>query len=327
MKKIPNEVKIGILSAVTIVLFILGLNYLKGTSLFSKTKYYKAAFSDVNYLLSGNKVFFNGLVVGQVRAAEYNPETKKNDLTFDIDSKVQVPIDSKVVIFAYDMLGTMALKVILGSSSTIADNYAILKDSIQVGMVDKLTNELMPVKDKMTLALGDIDSLAKSIRHLIEDSSSYRIKTMLTNFQTMSHNLANSTAGLKGTLSKVDSIAGNAQVLTATLAGNKDKMDKIFKNVANLSDSLAQSPLPSTIKTAEITLSELKLLLKEMNEGKGTVGKIMKTDSIHNQVVKVTNSLDALLIEFKEHPKRFVHFSLFGKKEKALKEEKTKSLK
>jgi len=316
--KLPQDANVGALAAICIFLFIYGMNFLKGTSLFSRSVYYYAKYTDVSGLLPGSKVMFSGMPVGQIRKTWYDTNQKKVIVEFDVQRDIQIPKDSHAIIYGADILGTKALLLSLGQNKEMAQNGDYLTDSVQIGMVDRAMEQVQPIKVKLESALDEVNLLAKSVRNVIEDSVHYRIQTMLTNFQTISHNLAVTSKGLPALVSTFDSVAGNAQVLTQALANNKDNLNKIFKNVANLSDSLVNTSgdLKTLMSNAQQMLAQLKGLVSDINEGKGTAGKIIKGDELHSQIIKVTESLDALLVEFKEHPKRFVHFSVFGKKDK-----------
>jgi len=286
--------------------------------MFSRSVYLYAKYTDVSGLLPGNKVMFSGMPVGQVRKTWYDETQKKVIVEFDVDNNIRVPKDSYAIIYGADILGTKALLLGFGKSQNIAITGDYLSDSIQIGLMDRAMEQVQPIKVKLESTLDEVNKLAKSVRGVIEDTVHYRIRTMLVNFQTMSHNLANTTKNMPVLVAKFDSVAGNAQVLTKSLADNKENLNKIFKNVASLSDSLAgaSGDLKSLMGNAQQMLAQLKTLVSDINEGKGSAGKILKGDELHSQIIKVTDSLDALLVEFKDHPKRFVHFSVFGKKDK-----------
>lgn len=317
MRKYSKEIKVGIFTVVVVVLFIIGMNYLKGTSFFQTRIYLNAKYKHINGLMVGGKVTFNGYQIGQVRSIYIQPDTKDIVVTFDMNHLFEVPKNSIAMIYSIDFLGTKGIQLILGNGEPCIAGDT-LRDSVEVGMVDKAMTEIEPVKVKLETTLTEVNLLAQSIRKVIEDTTHYRIRTMLLNFQATTHHLVQTTQKLPQLLSKIDTIATNASVFTSTLTQEKENIQKIVRNVKLLSDSLAagSGDIKQLMQNAQKTLSQLQNIAESINKGEGTIGKLLKGDELHQSIVKTTESLNALLVEFKEHPKRFVHFSLFGKKDK-----------
>lgn len=317
MNKYSKEIKVGIFTVVVIVMFIIGMNYLKGTSFFQTRIYLNAKYKQINGLMVGGKVMYNGLQLGQVRSIYVEPQTKDIIVSFDIAHVFDIPKNSTAMIYSIDFLGTKGIQLLLGSGEPCAAGDT-LRDSLEVGMVDKAMTEIEPIKVKLETTLTEVNLLAKSIRNVIEDSTNYRIQTMLAHFQKTTYHLSQSTQKLPQLLAKFDTIASNTSTITGTLANEKENIQKIVHNAKLLSDSLAAGAgdIKQLMQNAQKTLAELQGIIKTINNGEGTIGKLLKGEELHQSMVKTTESLNALLVEFKEHPKRFVHFSLFGKKDK-----------
>ncbi len=317
MKKYSKEIQVGILTVVVIVMFIIGMNYLKGTSFFQTRIYLSAKYKKIEGLMVGGKVLYNGYQMGQVRSIYIDPQSKDIVVTFDIAHLFDIPKNSIAMIHSTDFLGTKGIQLLLGNGEPCVSGDT-LRDSIEVGMVDKAMTEIEPVKVKLESTLTEVNLLAKSIRNVIEDSTHYRIQTMLANFQKTTHHLAQVSQKLPQIFIKLDTIATNTTTITSALAQEKENIQKIVRNAMLLSDSLAAGAgdIKQLMQSAQKTLSELQTIVRTINNGEGTIGKLLKGDELHQSIVKTTESLNALLIEFKEHPKRFVHFSLFGKKDK-----------
>ncbi len=317
MNKYSKEIKVGIFTVIVVVMFIIGMNYLKGTSFFQSRISLNAKYKQINGLMVGGKVLYNGYQLGQVRSIYIDPQSKDIVVNFDLAHVFDIPKNSVAMIHSVDFLGTKGIQLIMGSGDPCVAGDT-LKDSLEVGMIDKAMTEIEPVKIKLESTLTEVNLLAKSIRNVIEDSTNYRIQTMLAHFQQTTYNLSQSTKKLPQLLAKFDTIASNTSTITGTLAQEKENIQKIVHNAKLLSDSLAagSGDIKQLMQNAQKTLAELQGIVKSINNGEGTIGKLLKGDELHQSIVKTTESLNALLVEFKEHPKRFVHFSLFGKKDK-----------
>lgn len=318
MQKFSKEVKVGIFTVVTIVMFIIGMNYLKGTSFFQTRIYLNAKYKQIDGLMVGAKIMYNGYQLGQVRDIVIDPQTKDIIVSFDIADMFPIPKNSTAMIYSTDFLGTRGIQLLLGNASETCVTGDFLKDSIAVGAIDKAMTEIEPVKIKLTATLDEVNKLAKSIRNVIEDSTNYRLQTILANFQKTTHNLVAATQKLPNLTQKIDTMLTNTNELIASFNQQKQNIWAIVANVKTLSDSLAagSSSIKQLMQNAQNTLQQLQQIAQKINQGDGTIAKFLSTDEFHKAVVETTQSLNALLIEFKEHPKRFVHFSLFGKKDK-----------
>jgi len=317
MNKYSKEVKVGIFTIIVVIMFIIGMNYLKGTSFFQSRISLNARYKNIDGLMVGGKVLFNGYHLGRVNAIQIDPISKDIIVTFDVAHAFDIPKNSIAMIHSTDFLGTKGIQILMGNGEPCITGDT-LKDSLEVGMINKAMTEIEPVKIKLESTLTEVNLLAKSIRNLIEDSSHYRIKTMLANFQATTQHLAQTTQKLPQLITKFDTIAANTRTFTSTLAQEKNNFQKIVQNVKLLSDSLASGAgdIKQLMQNAQKTLNQLQNITESINKGEGTIGKLLKGDELHQSIIKTTESLNALLVEFKEHPKRFVHFSLFGKKDK-----------
>lgn len=309
--KISKEVKVGLLGLVGLVLLYYGFTFLKGSDLFTSTKNYKTTFKDVQGLSASNTVTYNGVVVGRVASVSPDYENDKVDVVVSLNKDVKVTDKTQIILGDDGLIGgkLLVLKVAAGNDLPAGSE---IPSGVELGMLDAVTNRLDPT-------LKNVDSLMLSLNRVVKDfeNSGQALKVLMAS-------ATQTTTGLNGIVASnsknLNTVVGNAAVLTAQLNGVVKNLDAqlkpILTNFGSLSDSLSKVELASTVANLNKTVSEFQSVVKEINDGKGTIGKVMKDDSLYTNLNNVAASLDRLLVDFKEKPKRYVHFSLFGKKDK-----------
>ncbi|MCS7073392.1 MAG: hypothetical protein NZ108_02885, partial [Bacteroidia bacterium] len=235
---------------------------------------------------------------------------------FDVNKPIKIPKDSKVTITPMDIIGTKALIIHLGSSQEIAQPESTLPDSVAMPLTDKLMTEILPLKTKIESAVTEVTQLAHNMAVLTSDTLKFR--SIVSNLNTLSGNMAASTQGLDKRLKEITESAAS---IMNNFKKNNDVINRIMTNSAKMTDTLAANSgeLRLAITNARRSMEQLDTMLISINSGKGSVGKLMKDEALYNNLTASAKSLDNLLIEFKEHPKRFVHFSVFGRKDKPAK--------
>ncbi|MCZ2357718.1 MAG: MlaD family protein [Bacteroidia bacterium] len=322
--QIRDETKVGLLAAFTIALLIIGLNYLKGYSLFERKFMLNAWYQNIDGLRVGDQVLLNGLQVGQIRTIELNEEAGKIQVSFDVKHGIKVPADSKAMIYSTDFLGTKAMQILLGKSTTYLDHKDRITDSVQIGLIDRFSNELLPVKTKAESLIVEATKVLESFRGIVNEQERYQLKSIIANLQLITGNVAKSTGGLNNTMKKVDDMTKSAASILNNFEKNNEMITKIMTNTGKLTDSLAASSgeIQSTIRNANASLKQFTQIAEKINNGQGTIGMLLNNDSLYKNLNSSAKSLDDLLIDLREHPSRFVHFSLFGKKDKTSAKEK-----
>lgn len=316
--KLSKEVKVGIIVTCAIVGAIWGINYLKGQDLFSTTNTYYVIYPQVNGLTKSNIIRLNGFKVGQVNHISFVPDNSGRILIeLNVGSSVYVAKDSKAVIASADFLGTKEIQIVLGKSTAVAVDGDTLIGEVQLGLTESLGNQVGPVKDKVESLVESMDTLAKNLNNTLSTQNKKSIDESLSSLTvTMKHfeRIASSLDEMSTTENgKIKSSLNNVESISKNLKENNDKIDKIIGNLASVSDSLAAANLKSAIDNLNKNLGELAIVLQKVNNGEGTLGALMKDDKLYTNLNSSSAHLDSLLIDFKANPKRYVHFSMFGK--------------
>ncbi len=311
--KLSKEIKTGLLIVSTVAMGIYGLNYLKGYDMFSTSDEYYAVYADANGLMESNPILINGMRVGKIQHINFASDNSGKVVVQFIlgNTDFKIPKDSRALVAALDLLGAKGIRIMPGTSTEYLKDGDTLITGTEDGMIDKLSKELMPTKQKAENLISSIDSTLQQLNKVLNGGGSASLQQILANLSKTTSSVNDLMESEK---SRLDKIFANAESITLNLRNNQNNLTAIMKNAALMTDSLAKSNLKSTIANADKSLMELTKTLSQINSGKGTLGKLLKDDSLYNHLDISAKDLDKLFIDMKEHPGRYVHFSVFGGK-------------
>lgn len=306
--KISRELKTGIVAIATIALFIWGYNYLKGLNLFdAPSKTYFTEYSDVQGLNTASVVTLSGVEVGKVIAVTFNKNPEKRGwliVEFSVETELEFSKNSIAKIYSASLMGGKALALVPSYEGEIAKPGDFLKGETEADVITSVSESIKPLFEKMENAVVSADSVLVGINEIMDAKTRADLKS--------------SIAELNATISNFNDISRSVNDMVATnkvkIGNTLSNAELMTNNFAKLSDSLANSNLGATIKNLETTVNSLNGILANAESGKGTLGKLLKDEEMYNNLTSASKELDELLREMKLNPKRFVHFSLFGKK-------------
>lgn len=304
---LSREIKTAILIIGCIIIFIFGFNYLKGTSLLSNEKTIHALYDEVEGLVVGANVTIRGLNVGKVKIIDFNDDFAKIKVTFSIRDDLTFSNESIAQLYEAGLIGGKAIAIIPKyDSSNIIKNGDILISEIKPGLTELVNQQIAPLQDKIEGLLTSADSLFAGISNIM-------------NYETQ-NNLKMTLEGLASTIENVNVLSSNINdILNANEKGLKstiNNLSKVSGNLNKITDSLKQMPLSSIVKNFEDTSLQLKRIIERLNSGEGSAGMILKDNKLYDNLVNSSEALEALLSDLKSNPKKYVHFSIFGRKEK-----------
>ena len=305
--KITKEVKTGILAILAILLFIYGYSFLKGSDLFSNERTFYVSYENVAGLTISAPVTINGYVIGQVKDIEFENEKGGLLVTFKLNKDFEFSKNSIVRIYSTSVLGGNALAIIPEiDKNNIATSGDILKGEIEKGMLESLTSGLEPLENRIYKTLSGLDTLLYNFNSVLNSDTK--------------NNLKEAIASLNKTMK---SFEGASSDLNSLLSENKPKLDSTFtyletttSNLASFSDSLSQVDIKAMATNLEATLESFDAIMKKIDNGEGSIGKLVNDESLYNNLEAASKELEELLRDLKENPKRYVHVSVFGKKAK-----------
>ncbi len=292
-----------------------GVKFLKGVDLFSKKHILYATYSRLDNVMEANPILVSGYKIGTINKISLIKRHGQYQVLVRmlITARVEIPKNSIAKVISTDLLGSKAIEIAYGNSPNLVQENDTLETMTEEGLKESVDKRIAPLQKKIEGLIGSIDSVATTVTYVLNKSSRENIIASLESVRRAILSLEKTANTLQSESDKIASIITKFNNIMTVL----DKtLPKITQNLAQISDSLANAPIKNTIKDANKAISELKLMLADMNNGKGTMGKLMKNDSVYNNLNKSLSNLEKLLGDLKENPKHYVHFSIFGKKDK-----------
>lgn len=322
MKGISKEFKIGVIVIVSLTVLIIGVNYLKGISLFLNQRTYFAEYENVDGLGPSNPVVLNGFKVGQVKSVDFHSNGQGSLMvSFTIDKEeLQIPANTTARIFSSDFFGSKAIELFLGDSGEMAQKGDTLLSEMQVGLAEAVRIELVPLKQKTDQLIQGVDDILNNIQAVFEDDATKGLPQAFERLQNTLVNLEQTSITLKGTIqsnsSTITSIFDSVDSIATTLAANNQRIDNIIQNLDAVSDSLAKVEFAATVKKADKALGDFAEAMEKVNKGEGTVGQLLNSDSLHTSLLETNQEVQYLINDIYMNPWRYVNVSVFGKKPK-----------
>ncbi len=319
--KISNELKIGVLATVAIVLFIIGYNFLKGTDVFSSTDTFYARYDEVDGLGTSNFVKIKGLNVGRVTKLVLE-KGKHGEIIveFTVDEDFKLPKGSVARIISSDLLGTKAINLELSDTNVFYANGDTLVSALQESLSKSVQAELLPVKEKAENLLSSIDSVLTIIRTIFNEETTRDIKQSVSSITSTLNHINKSAENVEGLLvqntTRIDRIFANIESISLMLKNNEENFTAVLSNLNTITDTLAKSNLKQVIANAQNVLESTADILDKIKRGEGSMGLLMNDDKLYNNLEQSTRALDLLLTDLKENPDAYVHFSVFGNRNK-----------
>lgn len=320
--KISKEFKIGLVVVCAIAAFIWGVSFLKGSNLFTEKYYLYAIYPKIDNLIPANPVQINGYKIGQINKISLIDRHGKKEVLvkFLLSEDISIPLNSIARAVSADLLGTKAVEIVMGDSTVLANNGDTLRAETEQGLKESFNKQIAPLQAKAENLIGSIDSAMTLFNMVLNtktraniDQTFESVRKAILSLEQTAYKVDDLVASEKP---KMSSILNNLSGITQNLNKNEQKITNALTNFSNLSDSLSKARLSSAVNNADNTLRELNSLMAKINQGQGTLGKLAKNDSLYNNLNKSAEDLDKLLKDLKENPKRYVHFSIFGRKER-----------
>lgn len=298
--KLTKEIKIALVAIVGILIMYFGINFLKGMNLFSTNNTYFITFDDIQGLGASTPIYADGYKVGTVDGLEYDyKENGPIKVKVDIIKDLRIPQGSKAEIVK-DLMGNLQVNLLLANNPRErVEPGGIIPGAVNGGMMDKAAN-LVPVVEKM---LPKLDSILTSVNALLADPA---LAASLHNVETITSNLTVSTRELNTLMAGL-----NKQV-----PGMVRKANGVLDNTNRLTANLASLDVQGTLNKVNQTLESAHQFTEKLNSNQGSLGLLMNDTKLYDNLTSTMGHADSLVIDLKAHPKRYVHFSVFGRKDK-----------
>ncbi|NNG09307.1 MAG: MCE family protein [Arenibacter sp.] len=305
--KISREIKTGIIVLGGILLFILGFSYLKSTPLFDDSKTFYAVYSHVGGLQSGTQVSINGFSVGKVNDIRFSDASGNLLVTFTVDNSFSFSKNSSAELYDTGIIGGKGIQIKpVFDGAEMAKSGDTLTSSTRPGLTELVQQRLTPLQLKVEGAVSNADSLLMNVNDILDPKTKKDLRE-----------------SIRGLNELVTSFQGSANSLNSLLTENKDELDNsinnlnaITTNFNRLSDTLVNAGLGTTIKGLQATMGNINDMMAKIEDGEGSLGKLVNDKALYNNLADASRELDLLLQDFRLNPKRYVNVSVFGKKQK-----------
>jgi len=300
--KLSYEIKTAILVLSGIVLFIIGFSYLKSNDVFVSDRVFYAVYDDVEGVSKGTPVTISGFNVGSVQDIKFYKNTSKLLLKFRVENDFTFSKNSIAQIYETGLIGGKALSVIPKYGEQLAKNGDTLKSSIAPGLTELVNDRLSPLQEKIESMVVNADSVLLSLNSVLNNEAKLEIQSSITNFSS-------TVADLKSSASTLDEM----------LNTNKNQINNIISNVNETSNEL--SNLSIVVDNLTQSSNSIEKIVNEISNGDGSLNKLIFEDDLINSLDAASKNINLLIKDLRLNPKRYVHFSLFGKKNVPYKEE------
>tara|TARA_R110002072_G_scaffold13368_13_gene56039 strand:- start:823 stop:1815 length:993 start_codon:yes stop_codon:yes gene_type:complete len=327
--KIKKEVKVGVAMLISIGLLFWGANFLKGNDIFKNNRHFYAVYDHIDGLTPSSPVLINGFKVGQVDEINFaSNRSAKLIVKITVSQKdFFIPSDSKAKIISSDLLGSKAIDLQLGTSQIEIENLDTLTSDIEISLTESVNQQIAPLKKKTESLIGTVDSAITVISSIFDSKARNDIGNSFTSIREVLSTFEKTMIRVDGMVSdereNVSLILTHIESITDNFASNNSKLSAVIDNMEAITDSLAASNLKQTVENAAIAMQATADLMTKVNNGEGSFGALMNNDSLYNNLENAARDLDLLLIDMQDNPQRYVHFSIFGRKNK--KKDKSKS--
>ena len=315
--KLTREIKIGIVFVITLSLFIWGFNFLKSKDLFTSQTEYYAIYHNVAGLVPSNPVNINGVKVGYIKDVSFiskdNPSIR---VKFIINTNINIPKNSIASIYSSDLMGSKAMQILLGNSAENIKPGDTLTSNVEGDLKEEINKQVLPLKLKAENMMGSIDSALTTIRLVFNENTRYNLAKSFENIKISLDNIKNTTFNVDTLVStqknRFSLILGNIESITRNIKNNNEKITTVINNFASISDTLAKSKINQTIANTNQVMTNVNTILNKIDKGEGTLGQLINNDSLYNKLTNASKDLDLLIIDIKQHPDRYLNFSIFN---------------
>lgn len=303
-----TEIKVGLVGLGILILLFFGIKFLKGIDIFNKEVSYHVLYKDVSGMHESNYIYLNGMKVGYIKDIKAMDNRAENFLvTISIISKVNMTKDSKIVLFNADMLGSKALRLELGHGELLHKGDTITGE-IEVGMLDKLGTAITPMAE-------NLDSILSATKSILNQQNRDNIQRTLANLESTSRKLNDISQQFDGLIdsekNKIKNIIANTESITTNLKDNNERLSNIISRIDQITDTVAQANIGSTLSETSRTIERLNKVLGIIENGKGNLGLLINDEGLYRNLNESARKLDALIEDIKANPKKYVKISVF----------------
>ena len=303
--RLSKEIKAAFFVLLTILLFIFGFNFLKGSSLLDKQKTIYAVYDGVDGLLVGANVMINGLSIGNVTELDFLSNSTKILVTLKVKDKLNFSSKSTASIYETGVLGGLAISIEpIFERESIVKTGDTLNSSVRPGLTELINRQIEPLSRQLQSTITSVDSIFTGASNVLNRQTQEQIKESINVLTSAIKAINNSSIIIEKTLTDK-----NAQINNTI-----DNFEKISSNLSEVSEELNSFGLSNLLANLEVSVDGISSIVNKLESDNSTIGKLINEDEVYNNLNSSIESLNSLIIDIKSNPKKYVHFSVFGRK-------------
>lgn len=302
--KLSRMQAIGLFVVVTLLATFAVVNFLKGEDLFNKSTKYYATFNSVDGLTVTGPIYLRGLKVGMVEAIEYNMENDNFDVEFKVNSQFKIPADSKAEIYSADLLGSMAMRITMGKEKVYAKAGDTLATAVVPDMISSITSQIAPIAEQAAVLMESMNRTLTNVNQLLDSNARGDLQGTFAGLNKTMSNAAKLSGELNDMAPELKEVLANLNMLSEALGKSAGDIQGSLANVNTITSQLSQADLDKIVKS-------LNGLLDKLQDPNGSVGKLLSTDALHNDIDTLIKDVDNLVKSITENPKKYIKVSVF----------------
>ena len=302
---LSKEIKAAIFVLTTIILFIFGFNYLKGSSLLDKQKTLYAVYDEVDGLLVGANVMINGLSIGNVTDLDFLPNSTKIVVTLKVKDKINFSSNSSATIYETGVLGGLAIAIEpIFQKGLVVKSGDTLNSNIRPGLTELINRQIEPLQRKLESTLTSVDSIFSGASYVLNKETQNDIKESINILTSAVSAINNSSLIIERTLTEKNTQINNSI----------DNIESISINLSEVSKELNDFGLTNVLSNLEKSLEGINSIVDNLNSENSSLGKLISKDDVYENLNLSIENLNLLISDIKTNPKKYIHFSVFGRK-------------
>lgn len=302
--KYSKEVKIGVFVVSVLVVSFFVINYLRGKDIFNKEIELVSRYDNVEGLVPSAPVFIKGYKAGKVAEVEYQPETDDFKVTCSVMKEFRIPSDSKMTIYAVDIMGGKGVKIDLGVSETLVADGSELAPAKEAGLLDGLAAGVGPLLSKLGNTLDSLSVTVAGVNAMLSESNQAAISNTIAHLERTMKSVNGIASTIDGKSAELIALVDNLASLSAKFSSIADKADGAMTGVSSIVTKIDESDIAGLV-------SSFKNLLEKINDPDGTVGKLLVDGSVYDSVDELLNDVDSLIKKIEGNPKKYIKISVF----------------
>ena len=302
--KYSKEFKIGLFVVTVLVASFFVINYLRGKDIFNQEIEIVSYYENAEGLVESAPVFIKGYKAGKVMEVTFEPEKETFKVVCSVRKEFRIPADSKMTIYAVDIMGGKGVKIDLGTSAESIQDGGLLSSSVEAGLLDGLASGLEPLMSKVGNTLDSLSVTVSAINAVLSESNRASLSNTIAHLEKTMKSVNGIARTINGKSGEIEALIANLEALSCKLGGMVATVDTLVGGASDFMATLNESDI-------EAVVNSFKTLLENINDPDGTIGKLLVDGSVYDSVDELLNDVDVLVKKIQENPKKYLKISVF----------------